>query len=350
VLLTLTAVGLAHATKLVAREDLAVESSLFRTFALAFLVLGLSSTAHLCAFYGASAGEMARRELDMASWIRQNLEPGARIANAATSVEFLTGHRSVNLHGVTTAAFAGNRTAEREAGTFESLSRLQEDERPEYLLTAASLQRGSALLRELAPEPPLHATRSLGDDLLLFRLDRELPGRQHSRHAPKSGEAVAGLLEVDRLNVCDLRDEAAHGYAFASALGDLGLWGTVKIADYAAASGPLRVADGGRAIFGHEAFRVSTRSGRDLVVVMRTSAAVEAAVLRASASSLQALQIPEARLTLLASGQAAGHLLFRPEAGWTEIAFKVPAAAVGDGQTELRLEGRYASFHYWFYQ
>ena len=56
-----------------------------------------------------------------AEWIKRELPPGVAIANLATSVEYLTGHRSVNLHGVTTAEFLGNRPAERDAGVLEAL-------------------------------------------------------------------------------------------------------------------------------------------------------------------------------------------------------------------------------------
>jgi hypothetical protein len=30
--------------------------------------------------------------------------------------------------------------------------------------------------------------------------------------------------------------------------------------------------------------------------------------------------------------------------------FRIPGALVGEGSTELRLQGRYASFYMWFYQ
>ncbi|HEY5908355.1 MAG TPA: hypothetical protein VIZ31_09940, partial [Vicinamibacteria bacterium] len=260
VLLVLTAVGLSRLTRLLAPADVARERSLFGACALLFLVTGALSTARLAAFYGASAGEIARRELPMADWIRANLPPGTVIANAATSIEYLTGHRAVNLHGVTSPDFFGNRTAEREAGTFEALSRLPAEGRPPYLLTSAAVQAGSALMRELVEGEALHSTFSLSDDLLLFRLRTDLPGRQASPHLGSSKSAVTSLAEVDRLNVGDSRDEAAHAYRHESRLGDLELNGTVKIAEYpATASAPaLRVADAGRAILGFERFRVRT--------------------------------------------------------------------------------------------
>jgi 4-amino-4-deoxy-L-arabinose transferase-like glycosyltransferase len=349
-LLVLTAVGLSRLTRILAPADPRLEASLQRAGALLFLALGALSTARFAALYGAAAGEIARRELPMAEWIRTHLPPGVAIANAATSVEYLTGHRSLNLHGVTSPAFFGNRTAEREAGTFEALSRLETAQRPPYLLTSAAVQAGSALMRELTEGPPLFSTLSLADDLLLFHLRSDLPGRQAAPHLPATFQAVAGRREVDRLNVCDARDEAAHGYAHESRLGDLRLHGTVKIADYAEGPLPLRVADAGRAILGGERFRVRTQAGRGLVIVMRTTAAVEAAVLRASGSGVRPLEIAEGRLEILVGGKPAGRLALRPGPGWSEVVFSLPAAAVEDGRSEIELKGRYASYFYWFYQ
>ena len=350
-LLVLTAVGLARLTRLVAETDAPREQALFRAFAFLFLALGLLSTARFAALYGDSAGEIARRELPMAEWIRTKLPPGTAIANAATSVEYLTGHRSLNLHGVTSPAFFGNRTSEREAGTFEALARLPVAERPPYLLTSVATQAGSALLRGLTEGPPLFATTSLGDELQLFRMRWDLPGSGVRPRMPATLRETTGLTEVDRLNVCDPREEQAHGYAFESSLGDLRLHGTVGIADYATDGGiPERVADAGRAIFGHESFRVRTRAGSDLVVVMRTRREVEVAVVRAAGSSRHALEIAEGRVEVEAGGRPVGGLALRPAPGWNELVLTVPASAVGDGATDLLLKGRYASYQYWFYQ
>ena len=61
-----------------------------------------------------------RRALDRA----HRCPAGVAMANVATSVEYLTGHRNVNLHGVTSPAFFGTRAGEREAGMLEGLARL----------------------------------------------------------------------------------------------------------------------------------------------------------------------------------------------------------------------------------
>jgi hypothetical protein len=206
-------------------------------------------------------------------------------------------------------------------------------------------------MRELVEGDPLHATFSLADELLLFRMRADLPGRQARPHLETTQAAAAGLEEVDRLNVGDPLDEASHGYAWESALGDLRLHGTVKLADYPAAGGPgLRVGDAGRAILGFERFRIRTRGGRDLVVVMRTSGRVDASVLRAGGSAVHTLDLEEARLQVRAGGAPAGQATLRTGPGWSEVLLRLPGSQVGEGSTEIEVRGRYASFHYWFYQ
>ena len=65
--------------------------------------------------YGDMAGDVYRRDVAAAEWIARNLPPGVAMANLATSVEYLTGHRNLNLHGVTSPAFFGDR-ADRARG------------------------------------------------------------------------------------------------------------------------------------------------------------------------------------------------------------------------------------------
>jgi len=298
------------------------------------------------------AGEVARRDVATAEWITKNLPRGVTIANVATSVEYLTGHHAVNLHGVTSPAFFGNRTVEREAGVFEALGRLPVEERPPYLLTSAQVQEGSAIMRELVAGPPIYQSSSFSDELLIFPMRYDLVGKNARLFLPQSLEAVRGLAEVDRLNVCDARAEAAHGYRYRSRLGDILLHGAVRIDAYTApgpASGEI-VADGGRAILGEESFRVRCQRGRDLVVVMRTAASARAAVMRASGSGIYGLEIPEVGIAVRAGGELSARLTFRPRPGWDERVFRIPGGFLGDGQTELTISGRFASFYYWFFQ
>ncbi len=349
-LLVLAAVGLRFAAGL-ADRDAAFERALFRAGAGLFLALGLLSTARFAALYGEMAGSVARRDLALAEWIRQKLPPGVAMANLATSVEYLTGHRNLNLHGVTSPAFFGNRTAEREAGMFEALGRLPEADRPLYLISSASLQEGSALLKELVAGPPLFQTVSFSDELQVFRLRYDLVGKNLRLFAPETVAAVRGLREVDRLNVCDSEDERRHRYRFSSQLGDVRLFGAVRIEAYALPGGSEVVADAGRAILGSETFRVRAERGRDLVVVLRTSRALEVATRQASLTGLLPLEFPEAGLQVqVGEDRSLPPLTFRPHPGWNEVVFRIPGALLREGETEVHLKGRYASFQYWFFQ
>jgi hypothetical protein len=284
----------------------------------------------------------------MAEWIRANLPPGVAIANAATSVEYLSGHRNVNLHGVTSPAFVGGRTAEREASLFESLGRLKAEERPGFLLLTRSGREGSELLRALAASPPLHETASLSDDLQLFPAQWDLLDRGDEPFSSEALAAVAGLQETDRLDVCDARDEAAHGYRYESRRGEMLLAGAVGIGP--APGGDATLADAGRLILGSESFRVRSRAGRDLVVVLRSRSPVGVKAMRAQGGLAVPVELPEAGMVVRAGGREVLRLALPNRPGWNEYAFRVPAEAVAEGTTELEISGRYAAFHYWFYQ
>lgn len=349
-LLALVAVGLGISTRLVARDDVGLERTLFRAFAGLFLVLGLLSTARFAAVYAEMAASTWRLEIPTAEWIRRNLPPGVAIANGATSIAYLTGHRNLSLHGVTSPGFGGIPAAEKEAGYFEALVRRSADERPPYLLLPRSSLENSALLPRLTDGPPVFQTASLGDDFVILRARWELLDRGPHLYRPETLAAVAGLEEVGRLNVCDRVDEAEHGYRFRSRRGDLELFGFVGIDDYRLPTGPMTVADGGRAILGEESFQVDTRPGQPLVVVLRSHAETEARALRAQGGLVAALQIPTTRLLVRAGGAEVARLELPNGPGWNEHVFRVPADAVVSEATELQLVGQYASFHYWFFQ
>ncbi len=349
-LLAFAAAGLSVLTRLLARDDPALERRLFGTFAGAMLLLGLLSTAHFAAVYAQLAGETWRREIPMAAFIRDQLPPGVAIANAATSVEYLSGHRNLNLHGVTSAAFVGGRTAEREASMFESLGRLAVAERPPYLLLTRSSHAGSELLQALAPGTPLFATTSFGDDLLLLQARYDLLEGSEEPALEPARAALAGLERTDRLDVCDPSDEAAHGYRVDSRRGDVLIAGSVAIGPVSSGSEERRLADAGRLVLGSESFRVRTRGGADLVVVLRTRSEVVARSLRAAGAIATEVALPEAGIVVRAGGREIARLSLPNAPGWNEHVIRLPAEAIAEGFTRLELRGRYAAFHYWFYQ
>jgi hypothetical protein len=350
VLLALVAAGLGAVSRGIGRGDAGLEGRVFGAATVVLLGLGLLSTVRFATLYGAMAGEVWRRDVAAARWIRESLPPGAAIANLATSVEYLTGHHNVNLHGVTSPDFLGNRAAEREADTWEALSRLPASARPAYLLSTVSAQAAYPTMRELEDGPPLFQTSSLSDEIVLFRLRPDLLGRQSAFYTAAARQATRGLSETDRLNVCDARDEATHRYQFRSGLGDLPLHAAARIASSGDEAAGVTVADGGRVIFGEESFDVRTVPGKDLVIVSRSAASVAANVLRAEGAGQFALEIARAGVTVEVDGAPGPRLVFEPRAAWDELIVRVPGALVTRERTALRLRGRYASFHYWFFQ
>ncbi len=350
-LLAFAAAGLGMATRLLAREDEALERGLFRAGAGLFVLLGLLSTARFAGVYAEMAGETWRREIPMAAWIRANLPPGAAIANAATSVEYLTGHRNVNLHGVTSPAFVGNRTAEREAGLFESLGRLPAAERPPFLLLTRSGYDGSELMRALTDGPPLFETASLGDDLLLFRarwdlLDRGGEPVARRRRWPRSRRSRRWTGSTSATPATRRPTATATSRARAR---------SSSPARWASAPWPCRrarrpLADAGRLIVGGESFRVRTHGGRALVVVLRSRSPVVVRALRAQGGLAVPVDVPGMGIVVRAGGREVARLALANRPGWNEHVFRVPPEAVSEGTTDLALSGRYAAFHYWFYQ
>jgi hypothetical protein len=155
---------------------------------------------------------------------------------------------------------------------------------------------------------------------------------------------------VDRLDIGDARDEAAHGYRYVSRRGEIRLAGSVGIGPVALPTGETTLADAGRLIVGGESFRVRTHGGRELVVVLRSRTPVGASAMRAQGSLSVPIEVPELGILLRAGGREVARLALPNRPGWNEHVFRVPAEAVSDGTTALALSGRYAAFHYWFYQ
>jgi hypothetical protein len=338
-LLVLVAVG----------AGLSLEPRLLRAASAVLLVLAVLSTVRFALLYGEAAGEIARRDLSAARFISASLPAGAAIANVATSVEYLTGHRNLNLHGVTSPAFFGGSVPEREASMLEAMARLPRPDRPPYLLTSSSTQAAFPILGEIAVSPPLFETVSGSDELQVFATRYDVLERADAPVLPETLDAIAGRRRVDTLNVGDGPDERAHDYAVRSELGGLRLWGQPRVADYATLP-PIRLADAGRAVVGEESFAVRGLSaGRDALLVMRTAPEAAARVLRASGARTLSLGLSESRVALRAGNRTIDDRGFRPRAGWDEISFLIPAASVGE-RVRLTVSGRYASFRYWVYQ
>lgn len=349
-LLVLAALGLGRLARTLAAGDAGLESRIFSGGGALLVLLGLLATVRFAALYAGAAGDVFRRDLALARWISSSLPAGVRMANVATSVEYLTGHRSVNLHGVTSPEFLGGRTFEREAAVLEGLARMPGEQRPPYLITSAAAQEASTVLREVAVPPALFRTTSFSDEIEVYRTRYDSLDAAGRPHLPETLAAVAGLSEIGALNVADRPDERRADYRWRSEVGGLRLGGSARVASYAAEAGGARVADAGRAVIGEESFRVRASPGRDLVLVLRTSAEAPVTVFRTAAPMASEVAFPEAGFDLSVDGAKVGPLRFRPRPGWEEVVVRIPAAHLKTAAPRLALVGRYASYRYWFYQ
>jgi hypothetical protein len=346
-LLALGAAGLGLVTTAAIR-DAQRERAAFRIVAVLWVGLAALSTLRFAALYGEMAGDVYRRDVAAAQWIRRNVPPGTRMANLATSVEYLTGHHNLNLHGVTTPAFFGDHAAEREADAFEGLRRLPSSERPAFLITSVSAQDRFPVMRELVSGPALFRTASFADEIEIYRMRYERLEGGSEPASPETLASIGGLTEVDRLNVCDSREEAAHDYSFVSSAGAAPLWGTPRIDTYPESKVPI--ADGGRAILGRESFRIAARPGRELLMVLRTAPAIDASLLQASGPRRVGVEFPDGAFTVSVDDRPMGRATFRTRPGWNEVVIRITGDFVRRERPRLALAGRYASFQYWFFQ
>ena len=202
----------------------------------------------------------------------------------------------------------------------------------------------------LTLKPPLFQSSSFSDELLVLRMDYELVGKNQALFSHEAKDAVAGLSEVDRLNVCDSRDEAAHRYRYVVAPRQ-------SRAERHRADRLLSPRLPGRPLGGrrrrrprHPRQRVVPGArrtpGRDLVVVMRTAGSAQAAVLRSTGSGVFELEVPEAGIIVHARGEMATRVGFRPQPGWNELVFRVPRPARDRGPDRAAAPGsvRFALF------
>jgi hypothetical protein len=346
-LLALTAAGLGHATTW-AIPDPRRERAAFRGVALVWVALGALSTLRFASLYGEFAGEVYRRDVAAAQWIRRNLPAGTPMANLATSVEYLTGHRNLNLHGVTAPDFFGDHAAEREADAFEGLRRLAPAARPPFLIVTVSAQDRFPIMHELVSGPPLFRSASFGDEIEIYRTRYDLLDRGREPTLAATVGQIGTRTLVDRLNICDSREEAAHDYSFASTAGAFRLWGSVRVDAYPGAE--ARIGDGGRAILGHESFRISARPGRDLLIVLRTAPSIDANLLQVAGPRRVGVEFPEAVLTVAIDGETAVRDTFPTQPGWNERALLITGNLVRSTRPRLEVRGRYASFQYWLFQ
>jgi len=302
-------------------------------------------------YYALNVGYVRAQPLAMAQWLAANTPEDAVIAvHDVGMMRYVGGRTTLDIVGLTTPSAAAYwRQGPGAVGEF--IAR----ERPDYI---ANYGEGHGLGLGFLAQTDLYA-----EPLAEFTVDLD-PRFNVALAAPKQGiyrpqwtavEAAGvehqaslapyldGLTLVDALNVGDIADEEAHGYAWRNERPVHGF--PSEFNQFAAldcqvtgATNACAPMDGGRRINGEESFTLHTRPGEDLLLVTR--------VHPAHAGDFDVYVDDRVIVTRV--------IPFLP-GSWLEIATRIPAEVVTSDQTRIRIvprlaDGDYMPYRHWAWQ
>ncbi len=292
--------------------------------------LGLLATTLASSFQARSTYQQAirtvsKQHLAVADWIRDNLPSDARVGVHDTGAIRYVGQRpTYDMIGLTTqgAAAAWRHGA---GAVFERME--HSPARPDHFATypdvfsipylAATDLFAVELFRAEVPD---FAIASAGPLQAVYRADWRLAGTGHRLYQADMLRRTAGLTLLDRLDLADLEDEAAHGLSFWEGTVRSGFPTEVQQYHYHT-DATLEALDGGRLVNGGLAFRVEAQPGQPMLLIARLHPAQAGAV----------------RVIIDDRDLGLWHYPAQPGT-WLETAFSIPAAAVTQDRPEIRLQ------------
>ncbi|MBN1953664.1 MAG: hypothetical protein JW900_01330 [Anaerolineae bacterium] len=312
---------------------------------LALLLFSLWSTGYYAGVYRRAVDTVARQQLRLADWLRENLPPDARVGVHDTgSLRYVGQRPTYDLIGLTTA---GATVAWRHgAGSvYEAME--SSPMRPDYfaiypdVFSIPYLAATDLFAQELfRVEVPEALVASAGPLQGVWRADWRLADSGAAFYQPDVQQRVAGLALVDRLDVADLADEAAHGLEWWQEERRPGF--PTEVWQMACCSLPAaEVLDGGRLLTGGLAFDVATRPGVPLWIVARLHSQGRGSV------------------SVAVDGVEVGHWAHPPLPGcWLETVFPVAGERIVGERTRILLRvdaggpdaSHYAPYTFWFLQ
>ncbi|MBN1978665.1 MAG: hypothetical protein JW918_14805 [Anaerolineae bacterium] len=342
VVVVLAICGLAFFQKRVARRW---QRALLVIVVLFLAVSSLYSTLRFLDSYRRAVSTVARQQLVLADWIRENLPVDARVGVHDTgSLRYVGERPTYDLIGLTTA---GATLAWRHGSgsVFEQME--HSSLRPDYFATYPDvfsipyLAATDLFAEELfRVEVPDYAVASASATQGVWRADWRLAGSGERFYQPDVQSRTAGLRLVDALDVADLDDEAANNVEWWQDARRTGFPTEVQQLAYHVLPG-REVLDGGRLLTGGIAFDVATRPGEALWIVARLHAREGGAV------------------RVEVDGRDVGRWRYPPVPGeWLETIFHVPAEMIAKSQTRVALVVdadnpdflHYAPYYFWFLQ
>ena len=341
--IVLTVCGLAFFSSRAVQRWQRVLLGLATLLLLSFSVYGSLSSVHS---YRSAVSTMVRQQLAVVEWLRDNLPPHARVGvHDIGSLRYLGERATYDLIGLATAdaAIAWRHGA---GSVFELME--HSPMRPDYfaiypdIFFVPYLAATDLFAEELfrVEVPDYSGVTSAGPVQGVWRADWHLADSGEQFYQPDVRERTAGFRLVDRLDVADLNDEAAHGVEWWHDVRPPG-WPTEVWQLTYRVLPEQEVLDGGRLLTGGMSFEVATRPGELLRIVARLHAQ-EAGAVRVEVD-----------------GRDMGRWAYPPVPGqWLETVFRVPLEAINHSRTRVMLQvdadnpdfRHYAPYYFWFLQ
>jgi hypothetical protein len=293
---------------------------------------------------GDSARDIYFQQTAFSHWVRGNTPQGTRIAATDVGAHKYVGERYiVDLLGLTTNELRGVYYS-GWGSIYQSLSRMPEDKRPEYLLThpnaffsGIDTSVADGLLAPIHSITLQRPAISVGPTEMLYRINWDVaqtdPGNTYSL---RSGEVA-----LDSMSVSDFAQRAAHGYSVTAGPPQFSeVDGVVRVATYQGTPKSEALADSGHRISGREEFILRSVAGEPLIIVLRTL-------------------IPQGvtqRAMVRANGQDVGvwEVLGAGDTTWQEYSFTIPAGLIQNDHTKIQIDATidpgdqgFTTYRYW---
>lgn len=285
--------------------------------------------------YGENSADIYFQQTAAAIWLRNSTPADTTVAlNDAGAMPYYGRRRIYDLIGLVSRG-SGEHFREGSASVFERLERLPADQRPNlFIIYPRGFEFANptyGFLKQVNSFSLARSTIAADPAAIVYTPDYTIFSSGDDPHDLPA--EVASATVVDALDVADLEDERAHGYAWRQR--EVGV-----TLDQAMATlpegGVAKVIDGGRRISGRENFTLNLRDpSKPWSVVMRTDA-------------------PAGTLDVKANGHAGQIVLPPSEQQWRDVVI-ARGDPSRDGQVHVDLTpalgtGEYSAFHYWLVQ
>jgi hypothetical protein len=295
--------------------------------------------------YSRDTQTAAQMQLPLALWLREHTPAGARVAvHDIGIVRYFSERATIDVVGLTTTGMA---PAYRNGpgSLLEAFERLEPDfyavypnlAPPYFGISSAPALLGQELFQVHVPN--YSRVTSAGDRQVITQPDWSKTTMAEAPQQPSTQLELAGLTLVDHIDVADLLDEQAHGYAWWDQGEPAGFPTDARVMAYRQ-DPTLTLADGGRVLTGGESFSLAVKPATPLALVARVHQTANMTL----EVTVNQNDLGEWRLPAIPGQWLESSFAVDPKylAGNTaKIVLTIKTAAVG---------ATYSPFYYWAYQ